>query len=232
MSDDPEIGPSVTAAVALYDRHYGAPGGFLGAMLDDLRSAGDVRGRTLVWFFSRRLDLVTGKRVLHIAPEPALRAFFETGRSEFRCTYETLDGFDMSTTHQADLTRLPLAAGTFDLVICHRVLEHVMDDRTAIAEMYRVLSIGGTLDVSVPQSMNRPDTDEWLAGDASHHMHVRQYGRDFEERLREAGFCVTVDRTLLERALGDHLADATYPMRHYLCLKTESGGAERAAVRP
>jgi len=38
---------------------------------------------------------------------------------------------------------LPFAASTFDLVLSHEVLEHVRDDRLAVAEMLRVLKTGG-----------------------------------------------------------------------------------------
>ena len=43
-----------------------------------------------------------------------------------------------------DLTCLPFAGGTFDVVFCNHVLEHVRDDGRAISEIYRVLSrVGG-----------------------------------------------------------------------------------------
>lgn len=45
---------------------------------------------------------------------------------------------------------LPFAEGSFDVVFSHEVLEHVADDRAAIAEAYRVLRQGGHLVVFVP----------------------------------------------------------------------------------
>mgnify|MGYP005841151791 CR=1 FL=1 len=39
----------------------------------------------------------------------------------------------------ASVERLPFADGTFDLVFSHEVIEHLSDDRTAIAEAVRVL---------------------------------------------------------------------------------------------
>ena len=38
---------------------------------------------------------------------------------------------------------LPFASGTFGLILSHEVLEHVQDDRAAMAEMARVLRQGG-----------------------------------------------------------------------------------------
>ena len=45
---------------------------------------------------------------------------------------------------------MPLAASTFDLVLSHEVIEHVADDRAAIAESVRVLKPGGRLALFAP----------------------------------------------------------------------------------
>jgi len=45
---------------------------------------------------------------------------------------------------------LPLPSGTFDLVLSHEVIEHVQDDRSAIAEMIRVLKTGGRAVIFCP----------------------------------------------------------------------------------
>lgn len=45
---------------------------------------------------------------------------------------------------------IPLPSGTFDLVLSHEVIEHVQDDRSAIAEMIRVLKIGGRAVIFCP----------------------------------------------------------------------------------
>ena len=52
----------------------------------------------------------------------------------------------------AALPRLPFRDGTFDKILASEVLEHVTDDRAALAELFRVLKPGGVLAVSVPHA--------------------------------------------------------------------------------
>jgi len=42
-----------------------------------------------------------------------------------------------------DLTNIDCEANSLDVVLCNDVLEHVRDDRKAIAEIFRVLKPGG-----------------------------------------------------------------------------------------
>lgn len=50
----------------------------------------------------------------------------------------------------ASLTAIPVRSGSVDLAICTEVLEHVEDDRCAVAELRRVLAPTGSLVLSVP----------------------------------------------------------------------------------
>jgi hypothetical protein len=82
------------------------------------------------------------------------------------------------------------------------VLEHVEDDRAAMRELRRILSADGFAIVLVPLNLDRAQTYEdptitdpkererafWQSD------HLRLYGRDLPDRLREAGFDVTVDQ--------------------------------------
>ena len=51
----------------------------------------------------------------------------------------------------ADVNRLPFGDGTFDLVICSEVMEHLPDESRAVTEIIRVLKPGRNLVVSVPR---------------------------------------------------------------------------------
>lgn len=100
--------------------------------------------------------------------------------------------------------------GHFDAVLALEVLEHIADDRAALAAWARWLRPGGRLVLSVPAHARR-----WGAGDewAGHH---RRYERaDLLSKLKDAGFDV-------ERVecygypfanLGERLASRSYARR-------------------
>jgi SAM-dependent methyltransferase len=53
-----------------------------------------------------------------------------------------------------DAARMPLGADQFDVVMATDVIEHLDDDRAALAEIYRVLKPGGTAIITVPAFMS------------------------------------------------------------------------------
>lgn len=89
----------------------------------------------------------------------------------------------------ADVSRLPFADGCFDVVICSEVLEHVADNKMAIAELLRVLKPSGDLIVSVPRFL--PERICWALSKAYHDEpggHIRIYTKGaMLSLLKEAG---------------------------------------------
>lgn len=149
----------------------------------------------LLWLWltrdgGNRLD---GKRILHFAPEKALRRVLSKNPG-----YETADLLQTGVTHQVDITRLPMADGTYDVIIANHVLEHIPDDRKAMRQLFRVLKPGGYALLSVPINPTRVETYEDPAitdpvarkAHFTAHDHLRFYGLDFAARLKEAGFDV------------------------------------------
>ena len=53
----------------------------------------------------------------------------------------------------ASVEALPFAGGSFDVVLSHEVIEHVTDDRAAVAEAVRVLRPGGRLAIYAPNRL-------------------------------------------------------------------------------
>lgn len=99
--------------------------------------------------------------------ETILRAMAETGEAPAAASAEAVVG---------DALNLPYPDETFDCVIASEILEHVTQDDAAIAELIRVLKVGGTLAVSVPRWL--PEQVCWLLSDEYHANiggHIRIY---------------------------------------------------------
>ena len=84
-----------------------------------------------------------------------------------------------------------------DLVMCVHVLEHVRNDRQAIAGIARVLRPGGRAIVSVPLQFDGPTREDPAVTDPAERRrlygeegHVRYYGTDIGDRLRATGLAV------------------------------------------
>jgi SAM-dependent methyltransferase len=90
----------------------------------------------------------------------------------------------------ADVTRLPFADASFDIVICSEVLEHIHDHRRAMAELARVLEPSGDLIISVPRRW--PERLCWALSREYRNTpggHIRIYRRRRLIRMvRSAGF--------------------------------------------
>ncbi|HEY1733688.1 MAG TPA: class I SAM-dependent methyltransferase [Acidimicrobiales bacterium] len=90
---------------------------------------------------------------------------------------------------QGDALHLPFASGMFDRVIASEVLEHIPDDRAAMAELARVLRPGGTMAVTVPRY--GPEAVNWVLSEEYHDVpggHVRIYRRStLRARLSATG---------------------------------------------
>jgi SAM-dependent methyltransferase len=79
---------------------------------------------------------------------------------------------------QGDALCLPFADAAFDRVIAAEVLEHIPDDRAAMAELSRVMKPGGTMAVTVPRWW--PELLTWALSDDYHSApggHIRIYRR-------------------------------------------------------
>ena len=88
-----------------------------------------------------------------------------------------------------DITRLPFADGSFDLVICSEVLEHIPADKDAMKELVRVVKPGCDLVVSVPRYY--PERICWALSDEyfnANQGHVRIYRKkQLVSRLERLG---------------------------------------------
>jgi len=106
-----------------------------------------------------------------------------------------------------DIAEIPLPDASYDLIVCNHVLEHIPNDLKAMTELRRILHPSGVAILQCPIDSSLAQTQEDLTitdpderrrryGDADH---VRQYGRDYGDRLGAAGF--HVERNTLAREL-------------------------------
>jgi SAM-dependent methyltransferase len=161
---------------------------------------GALERHRLLWlFFQRRTDLFSappsGIAMLHVAPE---RCFEPRLRARLGKGYLTGDLENPAADVRLDVTNIQYPDGTFDVVYCSHVLEHVPDDRRALREFHRVLKPDGWAIILVPVTVERTIEDPTIT-DPKERLrrfgqddHVRRYGPDFVDRLREAGFGVQV----------------------------------------
>ena len=92
--------------------------------------------------------------------------------------HEREDGGGSALVMVSDVTRLPFADESFDIVICSEVLEHIPDHTRAMKEIIRVLKPGRSLVVSVPRYL--PERICWALSTDYHNEeggHVRIYRR-------------------------------------------------------
>jgi SAM-dependent methyltransferase len=150
-----------------------------------------------------RNRLSPGQRTLHVAPEPSVTAWL----NRISDSYVSIDLDAARAMRAMDLTALDIPDSSVSLVYCSHVLEHIPDDRDAMAEMVRVLEPGGWAIVQVPIRGDHTDEDPSVTDpeERLHRFHqrdhVRVYGLDIIDRLTGAGFAVEV---LDDSALPQH----------------------------
>jgi 2-polyprenyl-3-methyl-5-hydroxy-6-metoxy-1,4-benzoquinol methylase len=97
--------------------------------------------------------------------------------------------------HEHDLSRgLPFADGSFDVIHCGEVIEHLLDSEALLRECRRCLAPGGTLVVSTPNLHYWRNFVEWLLGNQFYFIDYKE-GQEGHVRY----FC---PRTLRETAAG------------------------------
>jgi SAM-dependent methyltransferase len=153
---------------------------------------GSLERHRALWLYLREWTEFLGQhvRVLAVAPDASLES--QARRQPW--DYLSIDVAAGKAARQMDLTALELPDGDRDLLIAYHVLEHIIDDGAAMAEIRRVLRPGGLAMLAVP--LGDEESDEQFrdappgirAREYGQPDHVRLYGRlDFGRRLRAAG---------------------------------------------
>lgn len=154
----------------------------------------------------QRLGVVPGDRLLDLGAGGGRHAFEAMRRgavvtaidadaaevSDAAAMMVALDVGGSGTATVGDARSLPFPNGSFDRVIAAEVLEHIADDRSAMAELTRVLRPGGTMAVTVPRWY--PELVCWVLSDDYHLIpggHVRIYRKStLLQRLSATGLAL------------------------------------------
>jgi ubiquinone/menaquinone biosynthesis C-methylase UbiE len=149
--------------------------------------------RSMLTVDFREVSLKAGMRMLDAGCGGGRHLREAIGKTGVNCVGVDLNWEDLSKTKgflslmdrekvggwiiaRADVTRLPFSDSCFDVVICSEVLEHVADNRTAIAELLRVLKPLGDLIVTVPRFL--PERICWALSKAYHLNLLKEAGAD------------------------------------------------------
>jgi len=136
--------------------------------------------------------------ILHLAPDKMLYNLLKASAKEYICGDLNPANFLPLPCTKIDARHLPHPDHKFDLIVALHILEHIPEDKTVIKELHRVLHPKGKLIVMVPQNFDSKVTDEDPSitdpvirkkrfGQPDH---VRLYGLDFTQRLKNGGFQV------------------------------------------
>jgi SAM-dependent methyltransferase len=138
--------------------------------------------------------VIEGADVLHFAPERTLRDLF-VGHG---AAYRSADLRPGAADAVLNIENLILPDETVDVVVCSHVLEHV-DDQKALKEIHRILRPGAQALLLFPIIEGWESTyanpEHTSEEDRSRYFgqfdHVRMYGRDVRDKIRNTGFKLT-----------------------------------------
>lgn len=152
------------------------------------------RERLMNWLVGEgRLTVPTHGAILHMAPNEASLVRRFSAAADYAPADLFPDIYAVPGMRRVDLMALD-EAERYDLFYASHVMEHVPDDAAVLRNIWRALKPGGEAWLIVPL-WDRPTEDgsfdmpprerERRFGQWDH---VRQYGPDFADRIRAAGF--------------------------------------------
>jgi SAM-dependent methyltransferase len=148
-------------------------------------------------FFRGIKDINIELKFLDIAPDKTLAKFIKSFNF---INYRSVDLLMEDVDDRSDITNLSIYEDNrFDVLLCSHVLEHIVEDRKAMLELYRILKPGGFGIIMVPilltlsEDLENPEwtseADRWKY--YGQNDHVRMYSKPgFIEKLTNTGFKV------------------------------------------
>jgi SAM-dependent methyltransferase len=154
-----------------------------------------ARNRRL-WDLLNKEGHVKGK-TLHFSPSRSLYRNLKKVKSidYYSSDFEN----EFLADYKFDITNINQESEKFDIIICYHILEHIIDDHKAMAELYRILKPTGKIYIQTPfkEGDIYEDFSIVLPEERLKHFgqddHVRIYSIEgLTNRLENAGFNVSV----------------------------------------
>jgi SAM-dependent methyltransferase len=159
--------------------YFGGGYTLLGALCPKCKS--HARHRAHIIFYKEHLRLFDCHgTLLYFAPEAGILPHFKNAPGLIVKTSSFPD--IGKSDYSLDIMNIDLPNDSFDYIICHRVIEHVPDDRRAMREIFRILKPGGVAIISVPISYSLSKTIEYGAANPFWDYHYYNYAVDFSDR--------------------------------------------------
>jgi SAM-dependent methyltransferase len=145
------------------------------------------RTRLLYFYLQNETKIFEGqKAIFHVSPESCLRRKFIGNPN-----YIDADINKNLANYEIDITKIPYENESFDYVICSHVLGHILDQKQAINELFRILKPGASayiltllnLEDKTFQSDKNLSSKEKLELYGEHDL-LRLHGTDFEDYLK------------------------------------------------
>jgi len=97
------------------------------------------RERLVYWYIVNKTNILHSQKIiklLHIAPEKNLQKVLKVFS---KIKYISGDLNPLVADRKIDITDINFEDDYFDFIICNHVLEHIVDDRKAMSELFTVL---------------------------------------------------------------------------------------------
>ena len=151
-----------------------------------LNCASNPRTRSLIDLLVREVGLDGNLTVADVGAAASTRIFF---RRYPDIRYLVVDRYKTADVF-SDIGDIRLPADSVDRILCCHVLEHIDDYRKGIAELFRILRGGGSGIIAVPQTPGLARSERTHEAAFQESGYVWEFGDDFADRLRDAGFRV------------------------------------------
>ena len=113
----------------------------------------------IYWYIINKTKILNSSentRLLHVAPEKNLRKILKSFSNIKYISGDLNPLIDCGI--RLDITDMNFEDNLFDVIICSHVLEHIVGDRKAMRELFRVLRPEGFAILQVPISKNAKET--------------------------------------------------------------------------